>query len=41
VFAGSFLPIIKEHLYYRVAESPRRVEVVALWHARRGQGPPI
>lgn len=36
-----FLPIIKQHLYYRVLESPDRIEVVALWHTRRGQGPPI
>ena len=36
-----FLPIIKQHLYYHVLASPDRVEVVALWHARRGQGPPI
>ena len=36
-----FLPKIKQHLYYHVLESPDRVEVVALWHARRGKGPPI
>jgi len=36
-----FLPIIKQHLYYHILESPDRVEVVALWHARRGKGPPI
>jgi plasmid stabilization system protein ParE len=36
-----FLPIIKYHLYYHVLESPDRVEIVALWHARRGKGPPI
>jgi plasmid stabilization system protein ParE len=36
-----FLPIIKQHLYYHVLESPDRVEVVALWHTRRGTGPPI
>ena len=36
-----FLPIIKQHLYYHVHESPDRVEVVALWHTRRGTGPPI
>lgn len=36
-----FLPIIKQHLYYHVLESPNRVEVVALWHTRRGKGPPI
>lgn len=36
-----FLPIIKQYLYYHVLEAPDRVEVVALWHARRGTGPPI
>jgi plasmid stabilization system protein ParE len=36
-----FLPIIKQYLYYHVVESPDRVVVVALWHARRGSGPPI
>ena len=36
-----FLPIIKQYLYYRVLESPDRVEVVALWHTRRGKSPPI
>ncbi|MEK6373434.1 MAG: type II toxin-antitoxin system RelE/ParE family toxin [Acidobacteriota bacterium] len=36
-----YLPKIKYHLYYHVIASPERVEVVALWHARRGKGPPI
>jgi plasmid stabilization system protein ParE len=36
-----FLPLIKYYLYYHVATLPDRVEVVALWHARRGDGPPI
>lgn len=36
-----YLPIIKQHLYYHVLESPERVEVLALWHTRRGKGPPI
>jgi plasmid stabilization system protein ParE len=36
-----FLPIIKYHLYYHVVSLPEHVEVVALWHARRGEGPPI
>ena len=36
-----YLPIIKQHLYYHVLESPERVEVLALWHTRRGHGPPI
>ena len=28
-------------LYYRLVESPRRLEVLAFWHARRGTRPPI
>lgn len=36
-----YLPTIKQHLYYRVVSPPDRVEVVALWHVRRGKGPPI
>jgi hypothetical protein len=36
-----FLPIIKQYLYYRVLDSPDRLQVVALWHVRRGKGPPI
>jgi plasmid stabilization system protein ParE len=36
-----FLPRIKYHLYYHVLTLPERVEIVALWHARRGEGPPI
>lgn len=32
---------IRYHLYYRVVEVPRRVEVLAFWHVRRGSGPPI
>ncbi len=30
---------VQYHLYYRVNEEARRVEVLALWHARRGRGP--
>ncbi|MBP7053812.1 MAG: type II toxin-antitoxin system RelE/ParE family toxin [Phycisphaerae bacterium] len=30
---------IRYHLYYRVRESPKVVEVLALWHASRGSGP--
>jgi len=30
---------IRYHLYYRVRESPRVVEVLALWHTSRGSGP--
>jgi plasmid stabilization system protein ParE len=36
-----YLPIIKEYLYYHLVGEPEYVEVVALWHARRGKGPPI
>jgi plasmid stabilization system protein ParE len=36
-----FLPIITYHLYYHVLPDLQGVEVVALWHARRGKGPPI
>jgi plasmid stabilization system protein ParE len=28
-------------LYYRVAEEPRRLQVLAFWHAKRGNQPPI
>ena len=35
------LPTIKYYLYYRVLSEPDRIEVVALWHRRRGSGPPI
>lgn len=28
-------------LYYRVADEPRRLQILAFWHARRGTGPPI
>ncbi|HYO75661.1 MAG TPA: type II toxin-antitoxin system RelE/ParE family toxin [Thermoanaerobaculia bacterium] len=36
-----FLPIIKQYLYYQILDSPDRVQVIALWHARRGDGPPV
>ncbi len=29
------------HLYYRVFESERRVEVVAIWHSSQGDAPPL
>lgn len=32
---------IKYDLYYRVLDSPARIEIVALWHVRRGKGPPV
>src|ERR1700676_839758 len=28
-------------LYYRVRAAPRRIEILALWHASRGQAPGI
>jgi len=28
-------------LYYRVVEEPRRLEVLAFWHASRGSQPPL
>ena len=30
---------IHYHLYYRLADDPRRVEVLAFWHESRGTGP--
>jgi len=36
-----YLARIKYDLYYRLLDSPEIVEVVALWHARSGKGPPI
>ena len=31
---------VSYHLYYRLRETPARsIEVVALWHASRGEGP--
>lgn len=28
-------------LYYRIVDSPERIELLALWSDSRGQGPPI
>src|SRR5689334_7288981 len=33
------LPKIKYQLYYRVLPDPDRVQVMALWHTRRGKPP--
>jgi len=33
------LPKIKYQLYYRVLSDPDRIQVVALWHTRRGKPP--
>lgn len=32
---------IRYHLYYRLSPDGRTVEVLALWHASRGPGPPL
>jgi plasmid stabilization system protein ParE len=32
---------IRYDLYYRLVEAPRRLEILALWHASRGSLPPI
>lgn len=32
---------IRYDLYYRLVEAPRRLEILALWHASRGRLPPI
>jgi hypothetical protein len=32
---------IRFDLYYRVIEAPRRLEILAFWHASRGSQPPI
>ena len=32
---------IRYDLYYRTLDAPRRLEILALWHASRGSPPPI
>lgn len=33
---------VSYHLYYRILETPARsIQVVALWHASRGEGPQL
>jgi plasmid stabilization system protein ParE len=32
---------IRYDIYYRVVEAPRRLEILAFWHASRGSPPPI
>ena len=32
---------IRYHLYYRLSEPAGPLEILALWHASRGTGPPI
>ncbi len=36
-----YIPRIGYHAYYHFVGSPGFIEVLALWHARRGSGPPI
>jgi hypothetical protein len=36
-----YLARIRYDLYYRLVEAPRRLEILALWHASRGRLPPI
>jgi plasmid stabilization system protein ParE len=32
---------VQYHLYYRVVSTESRIEVLAIWHAARGEAPPI
>lgn len=32
---------VRYYLYYRIADSPPGLEVLALWHTSRGSAPPI
>jgi plasmid stabilization system protein ParE len=32
---------IRYDLYYRLLDAPRRLEILALWHASRGSLPPL
>ena len=32
---------IRYHLYYRVSEAPRQIEILGFWHASRGSQPPL
>jgi plasmid stabilization system protein ParE len=36
-----YLRRVRYYLYFRVVDEARRVEILALWHASRGSGPPI
>ena len=33
--------LISSDLYYHVIGDPQYIEVLAIWHWRRGSGPPI
>ena len=32
---------VQYHLYYRVVADPPAIEILALWHVRRGSGPTL
>ena len=32
---------IRYHLYYRLVDQPKRLQILALWHSSRGDVPPI
>jgi plasmid stabilization system protein ParE len=36
-----YMPRVGYHVYYHVPGPSEYVEVVAFWHARRGDGPPL
>lgn len=36
-----FLPRSRYHLYYRVLQDERSVEILAVWYAGRAKGPPL
>lgn len=36
-----FLRRVGYIVYYRVIDSPPRLQILAFWHSRRGKGPPI
>ena len=35
------LPRVHYHLYYRVVSDPMTVEILALWHTKRGSSPDL
>jgi len=36
-----YIARIRYYLFYRVADDPPRIEILSLWHASRGSGPPL
>ena len=32
---------IRYYLYYRVNETPKRIEILGFWHSSRGDAPPV